>query len=166
MLEFWIPELSSGEIVAVDRLEASPVRHAVARWRDLRQRHRYPENPRELLADVGDNAFLVEILDQDYRYARVGRAVVEGFDEDFSGLLLSVLTARRPRFGIGLRMLYDMARSSLEPLGYRGWTGKDMPGARFAYHENAILPFGTAAVEQLVVVSALVPRQALHPRRS
>lgn len=163
MVDFWIPEESSGEIVTVDGLESPPVYHGVQTWRALRAGRRYPDDPHALLAEVSDHAFLVEILEDDYRYGRVGQALVKGFDEDFSGLYLRELILRRPRFGIGLRMLYDMVRSSTEPMGYRGWTGRDMPGALFAYHENAILPFGKSEtrVDHLVVVSALVPHHEM-----
>ena len=65
-----------------------------------------------------------------------------GFGEDFSGQCLSEIEQTNPRFGIGLRMLYEMVRASGEPLCYRGWVGQDMPGAEFVYYESAVLPFG------------------------
>lgn len=163
--DFWIPEESSGEIVAVDQLESAVVRTGLALWRALCGAARFAPTTGGVTAAVADNAFLVDVLENDYRYRGVGAALVRGFDEDFSGLLLSELAARRPRFGLGLRMLYDMVRTSGEPMGYRGWVGKDMPGARFTYHENVILPFGGGgAVAQLMVVSALVARQAMPAR--
>jgi hypothetical protein len=57
-------------------------------------------------------------------------------------------------------MLYEMVRSSAEPLCYRGWAGMDMPGAQFLYYESAILPFGQdqAKVDHILVVSVLVLR--------
>jgi len=165
VVEFWIPEESSGEIVTLDGLEAAPLQTGIARWQALRGPRHFPELSDAVVAAVSTNAFLVEVLDGDYQFRSVGSALVPGFDEDFSGLRLSELTLRRPRFGIGLRMLYDMVRSSGEPMGYRGWVGKDMPGALFVYHENAILPFGVdeAQVDHLVVVTALIPRQGIFP---
>lgn len=167
MVDFWIPEESSGEIVTLGELDARPLRAGIARWRALRGARSFPELSDAVVAAAAANAFLVRVLDAgaDYQFRSVGSALVPGFDEDFSGLRLSELTLRRPRFGIGLRMLYDMVRSSGEPMGYRGWVGKDMPGALFVYHENAILPFGVdeAQVDHLVVVTALVPRDGLFP---
>jgi hypothetical protein len=165
VVEFWIPEESSGEIVTLDGLEAAPLQTGIARWRALRGARPFPELSDAVVASVAANAFLVQVVDDDYQFRSVGAALVPGFDEDFSGLRLSELALRRPRFGIGLRMLYDMVRSSGEPMGYRGWVGKDMPGALFVYHENAILPFGVdeAQVDHLVVVTALIPREGLFP---
>lgn len=156
---FWIPEESSGEIVPVVQMESAVTCAGVALWQ-AQSEGRYPRSTDGVMAAVGDNAFLVELLDNDYRYTSVGAELVKGFDEDFSHLLLSELTVRRPRFGLGLRMLYDMVRASGEPMGYRGWVGKDMPGAKFTYHENAILPFGGLTVDRLVVVTVLVPHKA------
>jgi hypothetical protein len=165
VVEFWIPEESSGEIVTLGELDAAPLRTGIARWRALRGARSFPELSDAVVAAVPANAFLVQVVDNDYQFRSVGSALLTGFDEDFSGLRLSELAVRRPRFGIGLRMLYDMVRSSGEPMGYRGWVGKDMPGALFVYHENAILPFGVdaAQVDHLVVVTALVPRDGLFP---
>jgi hypothetical protein len=165
VVEFWIPEESSGEIVTLGELDAAPLRTGIARWRALRGTRSFPELSDAVVAAVPANAFLVRVVDNDYQFRSVGSALLTGFDEDFSGLRLSELAVRRPRFGIGLRMLYDMVRSSGEPMGYRGWVGKDMPGALFVYHENAILPFGVDAtqVDHLVVVTALVPRDGLFP---
>jgi hypothetical protein len=159
MTQFWIPAESSGEIVPVTQLESAAASAAVARWQ-AQCEGRFPRAPGGVLAVAGPNAFLVEVLDGDYRYGRVGAELVKGFDEDFSGLLLSELTLRRPRFGLGLRMLYDMVRGGGAPIGYRGWVGRDMPGAKFSYHENAILPFGGDAVEQLMVITVLAPLEA------
>jgi hypothetical protein len=85
---------------------------------------------------------------------------VLGFGMDFSGQRLSQIEANAPRFGIGLRMLYEMVRSSGELMCYRGWAGTDMPGAQFLYYESAILPFGEQEdrVDHILVVSVLVLR--------
>ena len=167
MVEFWIPEESSGEIVAVTQLEAAPVQSAMARWQALKGARRFPPAPDGVLAPVSANAILVRVVDEgsDYEYRSVGAALVAGFGEDFSGRRLSDIVASTPRFGIGLRMLYEMVRSSGEPLFYRGWVGADMPGALFVYYESAILPFGLdeaqdeTKVDHILVVSMLVPRQ-------
>jgi hypothetical protein len=96
---------------------------------------------------------------EDYQYLHVGPALVLGFGMDFSGQRLSQIEASSPRFGIGLRMLYEMVRSSGELMCYRGWAGEDMPGAQFLYYETAILPFGQDRVDHIMVVSVLVLRE-------
>lgn len=164
-MEFWLPEESSGEIVPLDQLEAPAVIDAVNTWRRQKGARAFPSAPDRFIGHR--HAFLVRILGEgsDYQYDGVGAELVKGFNEDFSGRLLSSITAGNPKFGIGLRMLYDMVRSSGEPLGYRGWVGRDLKGALFNYHENAILPFGaTGRVDRLVVATALVLRAKPSPQ--
>ncbi len=161
-MKFWLPEQSAGEIVTLDKLDAIAVAGGVARWMALRGKRRFPAFDDAALELLTANAILVAVLDGDYEYRSVGHALVEGFNEDFSGRRLSAIIAETPKFGLGLRMLYDMVRAGGEPIGYRGWAGQDMSGARFVYHENAILPFGTGAiVDHILVLSVLVPHDAL-----
>jgi hypothetical protein len=120
------------------------------------------------MAPIAANTILIKVLDngEDYRYQRVGEALLAGFGEDFSGQRLSEIEVTSPRFGIGLRMIYEMVRASGEPLCYRGWAGLDMPGAQFIYYESAVLPFGqTSRVDQIVVISMLVLRSDSHPTK-
>ncbi len=158
-----MPDESSGEIVAFDRLEAQSVRAGMMRWLAEKGPRRIPQSPDTVLA--AGNAVLIEVLDggNDYHYRSVGPALQGSFGEDFSGRRLSDIVATTPRFGIGLRMLYDMVRTSGEPLFYRGWVGQDLPDAQFVYHESAILPFGLEEVDHIIVVSALVPRDRHYP---
>jgi hypothetical protein len=167
MVDFWIPQTSSGEIVDIAQLEAAVVQRAAARWKRLRGARRFPPEPSGVLAEVGSHAILVRVLEEgaDYEYLQVGDALVAGFREDFSGRRLSDIIATTPRFGLGLKMLYEMVRSGGEPLYYRGWVGADMPDARFIYYESAVLPFGTdeARVDHIVVTSMLVLRDQAYP---
>jgi len=167
MVDFWIPDNSSGEIVEFERLEATVPRQAAARWKSLTGARRFPLAPDSVLAVVPHNAIVVRVIDDgaDYEYRSVGDALVEGFQEDFSGRLLSDIIVTTPRFGIGLRMLYEMVRHSGEPLYYRGWVGADMPGAKFVYYESAVLPFGRdeAGVDHILVASQLILRDQAHP---
>jgi hypothetical protein len=166
MAEFWIPDESSGEIISARQLEAAAVRHAVLHWESLKGKKRYPESPDEVMAPVAANAILIEVVGEgeDYQYLRVGEALVAGFGMDFSGQCLSEIEQTNPRFGIGLRMLYEMARASGEPLCYRGWAGQDMPGAKFVYYESAVLPFGgQGRVDHILVISMLVLRSNSRP---
>src|SRR3569832_1427312 len=159
-MDFWIPDSSSGEIVSSTDLVAQAPLDASARWQSERGTARFPRRPDEVLELVGDNSLLVGVIGdgQDYEYRRVGQALVAGFGMDFSGQRLSEIEANTPRFGIGLRMLYEMVRSSGDVLCYRGWAGLDMPGAQFLYYETAVLPFGQDLVDNVLVVSVLVLR--------
>lgn len=161
MAEFWIPDESSGEIITASQLEAVSVRDAFEHWQALRGARPYPETPDDVMAPVSANALLIKVLGEgeDYQYLRVGEALVAGFGEDFSGQCLSEIEQTNPRFGIGLRMLYEMVRAGGEPLCYRGWAGQDMPGAQFVYYESAVLPFGRSLrVDHILVISMLVLR--------
>ncbi len=170
MVAFWEPEESSGEIISLEKLEAVPVLSGVAHWRSLCAGRRFPER-----ADIEPPKFgpllghviLVKVLDDgaDYEYRLVGETLVPGFNENFAGRRLSQIVASAPKFGLGLRMLYDMVRTSGEPLGYRGWVGKDMKGAEFVYHENALLPLGPEGgeVDHLLIVSVILPRGTAVP---
>jgi hypothetical protein len=166
MAQFWIPKGSSGEIIAASELEAVAVRDAIESWRALRGAKPYPEAPDQVMTPVLANTLLIQVLGEgeDYQYLRVGEALVAGFGADFAGQRLSEIEKTNPRFGIGLRMLYEMVRSSGEPLCYRGWAGQDMPGARFVYYESAVLPFGRSSrVDTILVASMLVLRASSPP---
>lgn len=161
-----LPAESRGDLLPLDRLDGDLVRAGAAMWRALKRGDRFPGRAAMtscLTQPLRDGSFLVEVLDggADYRYRDVGRELVKGFNADFSGCNLSHIIEAAPRFGLGLRMLYEMVRASGEPLGYRGWVGEDMPGAAFVYHENALLPLGEdGVVDHLLIVSVLVLR---HP---
>jgi hypothetical protein len=160
-MDFWVPDSSSGEIIGSSELEAKAPLDAIACWQRARGGARHPATPDAVQALVGDNTLLVAVIGegQDYEYRRVGSALVAGFGMDFSGQRLSEIEANTPRFGIGLRMLYEMVRSGAEPICYRGWAGMDMPGAQFLYYESAILPFGAAdGVDHILVVTMMVLR--------
>ena len=167
MVDFWIPQTSSGEIVDVALLEAAVVQRAAARWKRLKGSRRFPHLPGGVLEQVASNALLLRVLEDgaDYEYLSVGDALVSGFREDFSGRRLSDIIANTPRFGLGLKMLYEMVRSGCEPLYYRGWVGADMPDAQFLYYESAVLPFGKdeARVDHILVTSLLVLRDQAYP---
>jgi hypothetical protein len=166
-MDFWIPDASSGEIVDIAQLEAAVPQRAAARWKAMAGARRFPYEPSGILETVPHNAILVRMLDDgnDYQYRSVGGALVAGFGKDFAGRRLSDIIARTPSFGIGLKMLYEMVRSSGEPLYYRGWVGTDMPGEQFIYYESAILPFGQGekCVNHILVASMLVLRDEAYP---
>ncbi len=159
-----LPPESRGDLLTVEQLDADLVRAGVTMWRALKRDRRFPGRAAMsscLTRPLREGSFVAEVLDggADYRYRDVGATLIKGFNEDFSGRCLSQIIEAAPRFGLGLRMLYEMVRAGGEPLGYRGWVGEDMPGAAFVYHENVILPLGEeGVVDHLLVVSSLVLR--------
>lgn len=166
MNDYWLPPESNGEIVALDALEAMQVRSGIAHWQRLKGARRFPTRDEIKPRDLGallSNIILARVLEggADYEYRIVGDALVQGFNENFAGRKLSSIIADAPKFGLGLRMLYEMVRGSGEPLGYRGWVGQDMTGAQFVYHENAVLPFGPhpELVDHIMIVSIIIPRR-------
>ncbi len=157
---------SRGDILPPGRLDAELARAGIAMWRALKDEGRFPSRARMtscLTKPLRDGSFLVEVLEggADYRYRDVGATLVKGFHADFSGRHLSEIITGAPRFGLGVKMLYEMVRAGGEPLGYRGWVGEDLPGAGFVHHESAILPLGEeTVVDHLLVVSSLVLRHS------
>lgn len=170
MSDTWLPSESSGEIVVLEALAAVQVQAGIAHWRRLKGARRFPARDEIRPRDLGGllrNIILARVIDggADYEYRIVGDALVQGFNENFAGRKLSSIIADAPKFGLGLRMLYEMVRGSGEPLGYRGWVGRDMKGAEFVYHENAVLPFGLHpdTVDHIMIVSIIVPRHEAPP---
>jgi hypothetical protein len=161
-----LPDESRGDIISLDRLNNEVVRTGVSYWRTLRRDRRFPARA-SLFSCLSDRILAHVVLAEpleggaDYQYRQVGRELTRAFDEDFTGWRLSDVVARAPKFGLGLRMLYEMVRASGEPLGYRGWVGNDLRDAAFVYHESAVLPLGEGdAVDHILVVTALVMRGA------
>jgi hypothetical protein len=157
-----LPEQSRGDILPIERLDAELVRTGISYWRSLKRDRRFPGRASLmscLSPRMRPGLLLVEPLEDgaDYAFREVGADLIRAFDEDFTGRRLSDIIHTAPKFGLGLRMLYEMVRASGEPLGYRGWVGRDLPGAGFVYHENAVLPLGEDdAVDHILVVTALV----------
>ena len=162
--DFGLPARSHGDLLPIAALGSELVRTAVSYWRQLGAGRGLP--PRASMMSclsprLTEHAVLVEVLEggADYEYRQVGGALKLAFDEDFAGRRISDLVSSEPRFGLGLRMVYDMARASGEPLAYRGWVGSDLKGAAFVHHESAILPLGEdGVVDYLLQVTALVMR--------
>jgi hypothetical protein len=159
-----LPAESRGDVLPLERLNAELVRNALSYWRSLKGDKPYPScasmmsclSPRMRAQGV-----LIEALQggADYEYRFVGAELVKAFHTDFSGQRLSTLIAFLPKFGLSLRMVYEMVRASGEPLGYRGWVGNDLPGADFVYHESVFLPLGeNGAVDHLLAVCVVLLR--------
>jgi len=162
--DLYPPARSHGDLLPLSSLGSELVRTGVSYWRQLAARNRFPERASLmscLSPQLRDHAILVEALDggADYEYRQVGAAMLGAFNEDFTSKRLSVVTTTEPRFGLGLRMVYEMVRASGEPMAYRGWVGRDMRGAAFVHHESAVLPLGEdGVVDHLLQITSLVMR--------
>jgi hypothetical protein len=62
MMDFWIPQTLSGEIVDITLLEVAVVQRANACWECLRENRRFPSDPGGVLKEVGSNALLPRVL--------------------------------------------------------------------------------------------------------
>ena len=159
---------STAEIVALEALTDESVRRGVAHWQELRGPRPYPDRaeilPRALGAALRDVILVKVIADgADYEYRLVGDAVAQGFKENFAGQYLSQLAARSPKFGKGLRQLYEKVRRSGTPLGFRGQLGNAKRSAELVRHESVVLPFGPEGgpVDHLLIVNVLATRSKL-----
>jgi hypothetical protein len=160
----FLPAESSGDILPLERLDAELARTGLSYWRSLKGPAPFPPcasmmsclSPR-----MRAHSVLIEVLDggADYEYRSAGEAMAKAFHGDFSGRRLSGLIAILPKFGLSLRMMYEMVRASGEPLGYRGWVGNDLPRAAFVYHESVFLPLGEdGVVDHLLAVVTVLHR--------
>jgi hypothetical protein len=133
-------------------------------WRSLKAGKPWPARASMmscLSPQMRAQSVLVEVLDRggDYECRFVGEEIGKGFGIDLTGGRLSSLVDFLPKFGLSLRMVYEMVRASGEPLGYRGWVGNDLPGAGFVYHESVILPLGEEdVVDHLLAITVLLLR--------
>ena len=164
LADSFLPAESRGDVLPLERLDAELVRGGLSYWRSLKAGRPYPERASMmscLSPQMRAQSVLVEVLDRggDYECRFVGEEIGKGFHTDLTGQRLSDLIAFLPRFGLSLRMVYEMVRASGEPLGYRGWVGNDLPGADFVYHESVILPLGEdGAVDHLLAITVLLMR--------
>lgn len=140
------------------------MRTGLSYWRSLKAGKPFPEQASMmscLSPQMRAHSVLVDVMERgtDYRHRFVGEEMARAFQADFTGKRLSALVQDFPKFGLSLRMVYEMVRASGEPLGYRGWVGNDLPGADFVYHESVILPLGEdGVVDQLLAITVLVLR--------
>ena len=160
----FLPAESRGDVLALERLDAELVRTGLSYWRSLKAHKPWPGRASMmscLSPHMRAHSVLVDVLDRggDYECRFVGEEIGKGFHTDLTGRRLSTLVERMPKFGLSLRMVYEMVRASGEPLGYRGWVGNDLPGAGFVYHESVILPLGEDdAVDHLLAMTVLLLR--------
>ena len=135
----FLPAESRGDILPLERLDAELVRTGLSYWRSLKAGQALPERASMiscLSPQMRAQSMLVEVVERgaEYEHRFVGEEMTKAFHTDFTGKRLSDLVEGFPKFGLSLRMVYEMVRASGEPLGYRGWVGNDLPGADFVYH--------------------------------
>lgn len=160
----FLPAESRGDILPLERLDAELARTGLSYWRSLKAGKAMPARASMmscLSPQMRAQSVLIEVVARgdDYEHRFVGADMTRAFQSDFTGKRLSALVDDFPKFGLSLRMVYEMVRASGEPLGYRGWVGNDLPGANFVYHESVILPLGEdGVVDHLLAITVLVLR--------
>jgi hypothetical protein len=159
------PESSNSYVVTLDDVENPLVRVGVAYWRSLRGAKSLPARAQLMPRDMSGilrNIVILRVIDggKDYEYRVVGDNQVQSYGFNFQNLRISQIVAVAPEFGKLMLGIYEHVRSTAEPFAVRGWIGKDVPDARFVYHESVFLPLGAdgKTVDHELIVSAYVPR--------
>lgn len=161
--ELEIPQYSSGRVFTLDQLEAATLRQVADYWTRIKGERQFPARadlaPRAL-GRLLRHVMLLKAVDGDYEFRIVGDVQVQAYGENYQGMLLSDLARKRPKFGEGLKMLYDGVRMGRVPFVYRGWIGRDMPDTRYSYHEIAFLPLGPSddVVDHILIAGIYLPR--------
>ena len=158
------PDESVASLIPYDAVENAITRTAAAYWRTLRGMRKLPARadlaPRDMRA-ILSNVVLLRVIDggRDYEYRIAGETFVWAYNAQFRGLFLSDVEAVNPEHGHRMRALYDHIRQTAEPLGVQGWIGRNLPQARFVYHETVLLPFGDDGlqVDHILIASFFVP---------
>jgi hypothetical protein len=158
------PEQSVVALVAYDAVENAITRTAASYWTALKGNRVLPARaqlaPRDMRA-ILSNVVLLRVVDdgRDYEYRIAGQAFVWAYSAPFGGLFLSDVEAANPEHGERMRALYEHVRSTAAPIGLQGWIGRNLPQARFIYHETVLLPFGddSARVDHILIASFFVP---------
>jgi hypothetical protein len=160
-----VPEYSSGHVLTLDELESVTLRQIVDHWTTLRGARKFParadldpKNLKHLLRHM----MLLKVVDggADYEFRIVGDVQVQAYGKNFSGMRLSEVGEKHPKFAEGLKLLYDAVRVGRYAYGYRGWIGRDMPDTKFSFHELAFCPLGPTddVVDHILIGGVYVMR--------
>jgi hypothetical protein len=168
--ELVVPANSSGHVLMLDQVESVTLRQVADRWTSLRGTRRFParadlspKNLKNLLRHI----MLLKVIDggADYEFRIVGDVQVLAYGQNYSGMRLSELGHKHPKFAEGLKIFYDAVRTGRAPFGYRGWIGRDMPDTRYSHHEIAFFPLGPEddVVDHILIAGVYVMRGLKAP---
>lgn len=160
-----VPQYSSGHVLTLEEIESVTLRQIVEHWSLLRGERKFParadlkpKNLKHLLRHM----MLLKVVDggADYEFRIVGDVQVQAYGENFSGMRLSKVGVKHPKFAEGLKLLYDAVRMGRYAYGYRGWIGRDMPDTKFSFHELAFCPLGPSdeVVDHILIGGVYVMR--------
>lgn len=157
-------EVTSLEVVTLDRLENALLRRAVAYWQSLCKARRFPAwddlDPREL-APFRRHMILLKVIDggADFEYRFVGEVQRQAYVHSYAGRRMSQPANLSP-YTTPFLSGYRWIQSSGNPFAMRGWAGKDFTFSKFAYFESVAVPLGPDDdhVDHIVVFSAYAPR--------
>jgi hypothetical protein len=165
-----LPAQSSIETVHFPDLESFEVRRMAAAWQTLRGARLMPSRDALSLRDlksIAPNISVVRVMDdgEDYEFRIIGDAHVQAYGVSYQGRRLSDVMRDSPRFGRQLKSSYEMIRTARHPSAFRGFIGRDVPDARFAWFETAYFPFGSTDddVDHIVNAAVYTPRSGAWP---
>jgi hypothetical protein len=137
-------------------VEAPPLRHALALWRDLRGDRLFPSREQMSPRVIGPllrNTVLIKVLDggRDFEVRIIGDAILAVQPEPTPGQTTREIDARLPGYGAALRSLYCQVCSEKKPTARRGRYRREADGLTF-HREHLLLPLGASdeAVDHLI----------------
>jgi hypothetical protein len=155
---------NSGGRLALEDVESSVVREAVAYWRGLCRGRPFPSRAEILPRDIRGllrNICLIRVVDggADYEYRVIGDAHVQAYGFSMQGKLLSAFDHYAPGHGPVLKRLYDRVVRKSEPYALRGWIERSDIQKQYIYSESLFAPLGEdGVVDHVFNVSVYVPR--------
>ena len=160
-----VPQRSSIEVISLDALDHATVRLGAAYWRAIKAGRAMPArselNPRAMMGFLR-NIVLMRVLEggADYDYRIAGDAHVQAYGKSFKDARLSELAIGSPDLAGMMRGVLDHVRTAAAPLAMRGWIGRELRDARFAYYESCFLPLGedAATVDHILMVGIYVTK--------
>lgn len=159
------PETTSSTVLTLEQIENASVRLGVNYWRQLRGNRHLPARAQVMPRDIAPilkNIVILRVIDggKDYEYRLVGDAQVQAYGFNFQSLRIGQIKAVAGEFGQLMHNIYEHVRTTRDPFAVRGWIGRDVPDARFVYHESVFLPLGAdgETVDHILIVSIYVPK--------
>lgn len=158
------PNVTSFELITVDKLESPAVMAGHVYWQTLRGTRRFPArqdmNPRDFAPLLRD-MLLVQVVDggADFEFRIAGDAHVQAYAIPFQGRRLNDFVEMAPAFCLALRSVFAHVAQTGSPAALRGRMGPDFPNANYAYCENIFLPLGANdAVDYILGFSTYLSR--------
>jgi hypothetical protein len=164
-----IPDFTAFQFVALDAIEAAPLRSGFDYWRSRCNSRRFPTrgdiHPRDIAAAL-QHMSLIKVDGDEFIYRIVGDAIVRAYDIPIQNRKLSDIVYDEPGFGTIVIPLFRKVAEGGAPVAIRGTTGHDVTRANFTDYENVLLPLGPddSTVDHLITFSSYTSRPFIPPR--